>query len=102
MTWDGVVTRYHRNYLKKLNITPTIEAYIQLKVLKKTLENILLEYKRSTEDVIDVRDQVEDVVKRFGEASATGCQPQPQAIEKKGKEKHNTNPLNKLTATLVI
>ncbi|KAF7683899.1 hypothetical protein TCON_0897 [Astathelohania contejeani] len=28
MTWDGVVTKYHRNYLKELNITPTIEAYI--------------------------------------------------------------------------
>ncbi|KAF7684515.1 hypothetical protein TCON_0291 [Astathelohania contejeani] len=28
MTWDGVVTKYHRNYLKELNITFTIEAYI--------------------------------------------------------------------------
>ncbi|KAF7676620.1 hypothetical protein TCON_2670, partial [Astathelohania contejeani] len=84
MTWDGVVTKYHRNYLKELNITPTIEAYIQSTVLKKTLETISLEYRRSIEDSINVRDRVEDAVKRFGEASATGCQP--QAIEKKDKE----------------
>ncbi|KAF7680935.1 hypothetical protein TCON_2444 [Astathelohania contejeani] len=44
ITWDGVVTKYHRNYLKELNITPTIEAYIQSTVLKKTLEIISLEY----------------------------------------------------------
>ncbi|KAF7683753.1 hypothetical protein TCON_1050 [Astathelohania contejeani] len=84
MTWDGVVTKYHRNYLKKLNITPTIEAYIQSTVLNRKLEIISLEYRRSIEDGIDVRDRVEDAVKRFGEASATGCQP--QAIEKKDKE----------------
>ncbi|KAF7683691.1 hypothetical protein TCON_1098 [Astathelohania contejeani] len=65
MTWDGVVTKYHRNYLKELNITPTIEAYIQSTVLKKTLESILLEYRRSIEDSIDVRDRVEDAVKRY-------------------------------------
>ncbi|KAF7684050.1 hypothetical protein TCON_0760 [Astathelohania contejeani] len=44
MTWDGVVTKHHRNYLKKLNIISTIEAYIQSTVLKKTLETISLEY----------------------------------------------------------
>ncbi|KAF7682438.1 hypothetical protein TCON_2335, partial [Astathelohania contejeani] len=83
MTWDGVVTKYHRNYFKELNITHTIEAYIQSTVLKKTLETISLEY-TYIEDDMEVRDRVEDAVKRFGEASATGCQP--QAIEKKDKE----------------
>ncbi|KAF7682940.1 hypothetical protein TCON_1845 [Astathelohania contejeani] len=34
MTWNGVVTKYYRNYLKKLSITSPIEA-IQSKVLKK-------------------------------------------------------------------
>ncbi|KAF7682499.1 hypothetical protein TCON_2274 [Astathelohania contejeani] len=84
LTWNSVVTKYHRNYLKEINIISTIEAYIQLTVLKKTLETISLEYRRSIEDSIDVRDRVEDAVKRFGEASASGCQP--QAIEKKDKE----------------
>ncbi|KAF7683314.1 hypothetical protein TCON_1467 [Astathelohania contejeani] len=76
MTWNCVVTKYHRNYLKELNITPTIEAYIQSTVLKKTLETISLEYRRSIEDGIDVRDRVEDAVKRLGKANATRFQPQ--------------------------
>ncbi|KAF7679666.1 hypothetical protein TCON_2529, partial [Astathelohania contejeani] len=84
MTWDGVVTKYHRNYLKELNMTSKIEACIQSTVLKKTLETISLEYRRSIEDGIDIRDRVEDAVKRFGEAGVTRCQP--QAIEKKDKE----------------
>ncbi|KAF7683202.1 hypothetical protein TCON_1583 [Astathelohania contejeani] len=28
MTWDEVVIKYHRNYLKELNIITTIEDYI--------------------------------------------------------------------------
>ncbi|KAF7680927.1 hypothetical protein TCON_2455 [Astathelohania contejeani] len=84
MTWDGVITKHHSSYLKELNITPTITAYIQSTVLKKTLETISLEYRRSIEDDINVRDQVEDAVKRFGEASSIGCQP--QSIDKKDKE----------------
>ncbi|KAF7684174.1 hypothetical protein TCON_0635 [Astathelohania contejeani] len=84
--WDGVVTKYHRNYLKELNITPTIEAYIQSTVLKKTLETISLEYRRNIEDSIDVRDRVEDAGKRFGEASATECNRRPS----KRKIKNNT------------
>ncbi|KAF7678812.1 hypothetical protein TCON_2551 [Astathelohania contejeani] len=63
MTWDSVITKYHRNYHKELNII--LEAYIQLTVLKKTLETISLEYRRSIEDSINVRDRVEDAVKRF-------------------------------------
>ncbi|EQB62390.1 hypothetical protein NAPIS_ORF00032 [Vairimorpha apis BRL 01] len=29
MTWDGVVTTYHKKYIKKLRIQPSLEAYIQ-------------------------------------------------------------------------
>ncbi|KAF7682786.1 hypothetical protein TCON_1999 [Astathelohania contejeani] len=35
LTWEGVVTKYHRIYLKELEITPQIKAYIQSTVLKK-------------------------------------------------------------------
>ncbi|KAF7684780.1 hypothetical protein TCON_0010 [Astathelohania contejeani] len=44
MKWDGVVTKYQRNYLKELNIISTIEAYIQSTVLRKTLKTISYEY----------------------------------------------------------
>ncbi|KAF7680966.1 hypothetical protein TCON_2419 [Astathelohania contejeani] len=55
MTWEGVVTKYHRNYFKELNIHFKKEAYIQLTILKKTFEIISFEYGRSIEDDIDVK-----------------------------------------------
>ena len=42
MTWDGLVTKYHKKYIKELDITNNIKAYIQSKVLKKTLKRISL------------------------------------------------------------
>ena len=42
MTWDGIVTNYHQKYIKQLEVTPTIEAYIQSIVFKKTLSLYLL------------------------------------------------------------
>ena len=29
MTWDGIVTIYHKKYLKQLGIKPNIKAYMQ-------------------------------------------------------------------------
>ncbi|KAI4290998.1 hypothetical protein PAPHI01_0272 [Pancytospora philotis] len=49
MTWDGVVTKYHRKYSKEIGITDSIEAYIQMIVLKKTLESISFDYRRGFE-----------------------------------------------------
>ncbi|EQB61133.1 hypothetical protein NAPIS_ORF01293 [Vairimorpha apis BRL 01] len=33
MTWDGVVTKYHKKYIRELEIKPFLEAYIQYIVL---------------------------------------------------------------------
>jgi hypothetical protein len=46
LTW-GVVTRYHDKYRRNLEISNRIEAYIQSLVLKKTLESISLDFRRS-------------------------------------------------------
>ena len=47
LTWDGIVTKYHTKYRKRLDVSDRIvEAYIQPVTLKKTLENISLEYRR--------------------------------------------------------
>ncbi|KAF7679700.1 hypothetical protein TCON_2500 [Astathelohania contejeani] len=46
ITWDGVVTKYHRNYLKELTLNLTVEAYILSIVLKKTLKNIAFKYRK--------------------------------------------------------
>ena len=40
MTWDGIVTKLHKQYLKDLGINSTIEAYMQSVVIKKTLESV--------------------------------------------------------------
>ena len=50
MTWDGLVTKHHKKYNKVLDITNSIEAYIQSKVLKKTLESISFEHRREVKD----------------------------------------------------
>mgnify|MGYP001611896985 CR=1 FL=1 len=47
MSWDGVVTRYHKKYVKELGIEPNVEAYIQQRVLKKTLEAVSFEARRA-------------------------------------------------------
>jgi hypothetical protein len=69
MTWDGVVTKFHRRYLKELSITPKIEAYIQSIVLKKTLESISLDKRRSIEEGHTRGDRVELAVERLCNAT---------------------------------
>ena len=65
MTWDGVVTKFQGRYLKELSITPKIEAYIQSIVLKKTLESISLDKRRSIEEGHTRGDRVELAVERL-------------------------------------
>ena len=43
MTWDGLVTKYHKKDSSKIGIIPKVEAYIQFLVLKKTLESLSFE-----------------------------------------------------------
>ncbi|TBU09517.1 hypothetical protein CWI39_0065p0050, partial [Hamiltosporidium magnivora] len=44
MTWDGIVTKYHKSHLKRLEIPMNVEAYIQSIVLKKTVETISFDH----------------------------------------------------------
>ena len=46
MTWDWVVTNYHRRHMKELGITTSTEAYIQSRVLKMTFESISYDTRR--------------------------------------------------------
>ncbi|TBU13432.1 hypothetical protein CWI38_0432p0010 [Hamiltosporidium tvaerminnensis] len=49
MTWDGIVTKYHKSHLKRLEIPMNVEAYIQSIVLKKTVETISFDRRRELE-----------------------------------------------------
>ncbi|KAI5168503.1 hypothetical protein PAEPH01_0184 [Pancytospora epiphaga] len=55
MTWDGAVTKYHRQHLKAIRIT---ESYIQTIVLKKTLESISFEYRCGAERLYETDDKL--------------------------------------------
>ncbi|TBT96840.1 hypothetical protein CWI37_2700p0010, partial [Hamiltosporidium tvaerminnensis] len=50
MTWDGIVTKYHKSHLKRLEILMNVEAYIQSIVLKKTVETISFDRRRGLEE----------------------------------------------------
>ncbi|TBU10160.1 hypothetical protein CWI38_1977p0010, partial [Hamiltosporidium tvaerminnensis] len=45
----GIVTKYHKTYLKRLQIPINVEAYIQSIVLKKTVEMISFDRRRGIE-----------------------------------------------------
>ena len=47
---DGMVTKFHRQYCKMLEIPNETEAYIQTITLKKTLELISLDRRRGIEE----------------------------------------------------
>ncbi|KAM0687985.1 hypothetical protein COBT_000765 [Conglomerata obtusa] len=49
-TWDGLVTKFHRQYCRTLEIPAETEAYIQTITLKKTLELISLDRRRGIEE----------------------------------------------------
>ena len=53
LTWDGIVTKYHKTYCKELGITKKIEAYTQYIVLKKTFESISFDYRRDRVENIE-------------------------------------------------
>ncbi len=46
LTWDGIVTKFHKQHVNELEIPSNIEAYILQNTLQKTLESISLDYRR--------------------------------------------------------
>jgi len=65
MTWDGIVTIYHKKYIKELGVPLNVEAYIQSRVLKKTLESISFDRRRNLVEGNDFEEEVEEAVKRL-------------------------------------
>ncbi len=60
MTWEGILTKFHKKYLKELEITPEIEGYIQSKVLKCTLESISFDYRQGREEKLEAEPRIEE------------------------------------------
>ncbi|XP_040078325.1 uncharacterized protein LOC120850049 [Ixodes scapularis] len=57
MIWDGLVTRNFKGYMKQLEVTDRLLAYMQSVVLKRTCESILEDRRR-----IQIGDWLEDEV----------------------------------------
>ncbi|TBU12772.1 hypothetical protein CWI38_0635p0030, partial [Hamiltosporidium tvaerminnensis] len=56
MTWDGIVTKYHKSHLKRLEIPMNVEAYIQSIVIKKTVETISFDRRRELESGLNAEE----------------------------------------------
>ena len=46
MIWDEMVTKCHKKYISELDVPPNVEAYIQTRVLRRTLESVSFEARR--------------------------------------------------------
>ena len=70
MTWDGLVTKYHSKYRRELDIDNRIEAYIQSRVIKKTLESISLEYRQGLGEGGSAIEDVTSILTRISSHNA--------------------------------
>ena len=75
MTWDGVVTTYHKKYIRDLEIQPNVEAYIQSLVLKKTLESISLDYRRGRDENL-TEEETEKAIEKLVQPPRTSQAPE--------------------------
>ncbi len=70
ITWDGIVTKYHKQYSKQLEIPPSVEAYIRYVTLKKTLESISLDYRRGDKISVEKpKQEINGILARDSSAS---------------------------------
>ena len=73
MTWEGLVTKYHKKHRDEIGIHPKIEAYIQSLVLKKTLESISFDRRRGIEEENRYK-EIDDLVNKIN-GKSEGMKP---------------------------
>ena len=69
MTWEGLVTKYHKKHISEIGIQLKTEAYIQSLALKKTFESISFERRRGLEEE-DGHNEVEVLVSKIEAGTA--------------------------------
>ena len=65
LTWDGVVTKFHKKYVKEIGLSTRTEAYIQSRVLKKTLDSISFDRRRNLGEGEDCGGSIEEAIERL-------------------------------------
>ncbi|TBU02101.1 hypothetical protein CWI37_0556p0010, partial [Hamiltosporidium tvaerminnensis] len=86
MTWDGIVTKYHKSHLKRLEIPMNVEAYIQAIVLKKTVETISFDRRRGFESGLNAEESWERASMGVIMRSEMQEEPTPPLKEEKREE----------------
>ena len=66
MTWEGLVTKYHKKHRDEIGLSAKTEAYIQSLVLKKTFESISFDRRRGIEED-DGHNEVDALVNKIAE-----------------------------------
>ncbi|TBT98712.1 hypothetical protein CWI37_1631p0010, partial [Hamiltosporidium tvaerminnensis] len=90
MTWDGIVTKYHKSHLKRLEIPMNVEAYIQSIVLKKTVETISFDRRRGLESGLNAEESWERASMGVIMRSEVHEEPTPPLKEEKREEDGGT------------
>ncbi|KAK1347192.1 hypothetical protein LUQ84_003379 [Hamiltosporidium tvaerminnensis] len=86
MTWDGIVTKYHKSHLKRLEIPMNVEAYIQSIVLKKTVETISFDRRKGLESGLNAEESWERASMGVIMRSEIHKEPTPPLKEAKREE----------------
>ncbi|TBU10262.1 hypothetical protein CWI38_1896p0020 [Hamiltosporidium tvaerminnensis] len=101
MTWDGIVTKYHKSHLKRLEIPMNVEAYIQSIVLKKTVETISFDRRRGLESGLNAEESWERASMGVIMRSEVHEEPTPPLKEEKREEDGEKNFKQKNKAPLI-
>ncbi|TBU13695.1 hypothetical protein CWI38_0359p0020 [Hamiltosporidium tvaerminnensis] len=86
MTWDGIVTKYHKSHIKRLEIPLNVEAYIQSIALKKTVETISFDRRRGLESGLNAEESWERASMGVILRAEMHEEPTPPLKEEKGEE----------------
>ncbi|KAK1349280.1 hypothetical protein LUQ84_001461 [Hamiltosporidium tvaerminnensis] len=97
MTWDGIVTKYHKSHLKRLEILMNVEAQIQSIVPKKTVETISFVRRRGLESGLNAEESWERASMGVIMRSEMHEEPKPSLKGEKREEDDakNFKPKNK-------
>ncbi|TBU20684.1 hypothetical protein CWI38_0035p0070 [Hamiltosporidium tvaerminnensis] len=97
MTWHGIMTKYHKSHLKRLEIPMNLEAYIQAIVLKKTVETISFDRRRGLESGLNAEERWERASMGVIMRAEMHEEPTPPLKEEKREEDgaKNFKPKNK-------
>ncbi|KAI5169555.1 hypothetical protein PAEPH01_0809 [Pancytospora epiphaga] len=80
MAWDDVVMSYHKQYLKEIGLTDSIEMYTRMIVLKKTLETISYGHRRGSTQGEDAEEAI-TIRLDAGEETGKALTLLPEAIK---------------------